>query len=218
MITLRQIERSYNARTYERLLRDLSANRPESLFHFDGESGWAALAAAMAVIRLDELSQSHSALCGKLIRALIASQEADGGWGDPAATSLVLRALLCGQGNGVAIERGLKYLADLQKPEGIWPAVPIRRMPADAQTSAFVLHQLAGHACFRKAVRIDDAVAWFQEHGDQLDDASRRLWERASFRCPAARAPLTSAGAATRAPLNEMSQMRLPLLPTALAG
>src|SRR3989442_15827516 len=100
MITVKQIERAWNARQYERLFRELMACRPEADLNLEFDGGWAAPAAAMAVIRLDELSQSHVPACAMLIRCLIASQQSDGGWGDLTTTALCLRALLCGNGHG----------------------------------------------------------------------------------------------------------------------
>src|SRR3954462_15686648 len=107
MITIRQIERAWNDRTYEKLFRWLVATRPESTFRFEQEQGRAIPAAVMAVIRLDELSQSYVRLFAKLVSAVIAGQEPDGGWGDPMTTALCLRALSCSNGDGVAIDRGL---------------------------------------------------------------------------------------------------------------
>lgn len=183
MITVRQIDRAWTARTYEKLFRELTAARPESGFRFHHEQGRATPAAAMGVIRLDELSQSHVPLYAKLLRAVLASQEADGGWGDAMTTALCLRALQCGNGDGAAIERGLAYLSNLQKTEGVWPAVPLRRMPADGYTSAFVLLQLGDNPRFRDAVRFADAVAWFESREATLDPTTRALWDRARHRC-----------------------------------
>ena len=81
------------------------------------------------------------------------------------------------------VDRGLKYLADLQKSDGIWPKIPFRRMPADPSVSAFVLYQLGDDARFRATVRIDDAVKFFQTHESSLDTEARRLWQRARLRC-----------------------------------
>ena len=198
MITIRQIERSWTARTYDKLFRELAAARPEAAFRFDHEQGRATPAAAMAVIRLDELSQSYVPLYAKLVRAILASQETDGGWGDAMTTALCLRALLCSNGDGVAVDRGLTYLANLQKSEGVWPAVPLRRMPADAYVSAFVLLQLGDNARFREAVRFADAVAWFESHEGSLDPTARPLWDRAGHRCRVNRPAGASAGVDTR--------------------
>lgn len=183
MITIRQIERSWTARTYDKLFRELVATRPESTFRFEHEQGRSTPAAAMALIRMDELSQSYVPLYGKLLRAVLASQESDGGWGDAMTTALCLRALLCSSGDGVAIDRGLTYLANLQKTEGVWPAVPLRRMPADGYVSAFILLELGDNPRFRDAVRFSDAVAWFESHESGLDPTTRALWDRARHRC-----------------------------------
>lgn len=183
MFTVRQIEKTWGAQQYDRLLRDLMAARPEGGFQLHLESGRAAAAAAMAVIRLDELSQAQAAICPELIRAILSAQHADGGWGDPAVTALCLRALLCGNGQGVSIERGLLYLATLQKTEGIWPREPLRRMPADALASAFVLFELGDNRAFRATVRFGEAMEWFEKNERSLDAETRRLWDRTKVRC-----------------------------------
>ena len=115
MITVRQVERDWNARHYEKLFRELTAFRPEASFRFEFEDNRSTPAAAMALIRLEELSQAHVPLYGRLLRAVLASQDQrDGGWSDPMVTALCLRALMAGRGNGLAIDLGLRYLADLQ--------------------------------------------------------------------------------------------------------
>lgn len=182
MTTLRQIERYWLAKEYVKLFRELAAARPEGRFEFETEIR-APLAAALAVIRLDELVQSHAPLYARLLRSLLLSQESDGGWGDPVTTALCLRALLCGEGNGLAVERGMTYLANLQKDEGIWPSLPLRRMPADAAASAFILSQLGDSPVFRQAVRLDAAAVWFECHASELDEQAAALWARASLRC-----------------------------------
>ena len=184
MVTVRQMEREWDDRKYEKLLAGLVAARPEHAFGFDFSGGRAAPAAAMALIRLDELNQTHVPLYARLVRALLASQShADGGWGDPAVTALCLRALTGGRGNGVSVERGFDYLADLQKDDGLWPAGPIRRMAADTCTSAFILYQLANIANFREAVRFNDAVAWFDLHANKADRDTRMWWRLAQPKC-----------------------------------
>ena len=98
-------------------------------------------------------------------------------------TALCVRALLCGGGQGAAVERGLHYLATLQKPEGIWPREPLRRMPADAFASAFILMQLGERDAFRRAVRFDDAIDFFTANAPAMDPDARRLWTHAAVRC-----------------------------------
>ncbi len=183
MTTVRQIERSWTGRDYGRLFTDLLSTRPEAVFRAEFETSRPALAAAMAVIRLEELSQSHVPLYARLLRAILAEQEADGGWGDAATTAVCLRALLCGRGNGVALDRGMRYLANLQKTEGIWPNLPLKRLAGDAPSSAFILYQLGDNPQFRKAVRFAEAVGWFQSHASSLDEEARQMWEHASLRC-----------------------------------
>lgn len=183
MITVRQIERHWEAKAYDKLFGELLLARPEGSFRLGFDTARALPAAALAIIRLDELSQSHVKLYSKLVKAVLSAQEADGGWGDLVTSALCLRALFCGNGNGVAIERGLAYLAGLQKSEGIWPNIPIRRMPADAYVSALILYQLGDNPAFRKAVRISDAATWFALHEPSLDAETRALWNRVRVRC-----------------------------------
>lgn len=182
MITLRQIEHLWNVKAYRRLAGELLSARSEGTCRLESELGNSLGAAALSVIRIDELVQSHHPLNRKLLNVILLAQESDGGWGDPLRTALCLRALLCARGEGSTVERGLSYLATMQKSEGVWPKEPIRRMPADGLVSAFVLFELAGAARFRELVRIDDAVAWFNIHLDSLDTDARRMWELASLR------------------------------------
>ena len=184
MLTVRQMEREWVERKYEKLFDALVAARPEATYPFDLSGGRAIPAAAMALVRLDELNQSHVPLYGRLVRALLAAQSAtDGGWGDPAVTALCLRALTAGRGNGLAVERGLDYLAGLQKSDGLWPAGPIRRMAADPVTTAFLLYQLGDKPAFRGAVRFDEAMDWFESRGRRLDRDARDWWELARMKC-----------------------------------
>lgn len=190
MITVKQIEQCWGSRQYERLYRDLIAFRPEANLPVTPDAGWAAPAAAMAVIWLDDFSQSHAPLYPKLIKALIATQQPDGSWGDLVTTALCLRALLCCNGDGMAIQRGLAFLANLQKPEGCWPRVPHRRMPEDADVSVTVLAHLGDKEAFANAVRLDDAVAWFENNEPYLDVKTKAAWHRVARRCRRHAAPV----------------------------
>jgi len=183
MQTIRQIDRFWNARQYDRLARELLNARLEFSPRLVAELAHPVPAAAMALIRLDELNQGFHPLTQKLIRTLIAAQEADGGWGDLMVSALCLRALMCNRGQGPAIDRGIAYLAALQKDQGAWPAVPIRRTTEDAFVSAFILFQLADQPDFRAAVRFDDAIQWLAQNEPTFDPETHRLWHRASLRC-----------------------------------
>ena len=182
MVTVRQIERLWNVKSYRRLAVELLSARTEGSYRLESELGTSLGAAALAVIRLDELEQSHHPLNRKLLNVILLAQEADGGWGDPLRTALCLRALLCSRGEGHAVERGMRYLATMQKAEGVWPKEPIRRMPADGLVSAFVMFELASATRFREVVRIDAAVEWFAANEAALEPDARRLWEVASLR------------------------------------
>jgi hypothetical protein len=183
MITVRQIERFWTGKAYERLFRELLSARPEASLRLEMELGRSIPAAALAMIRLEELSQSFVPLYGQLLRTVLNDQHADGGWGETMTTALCLRALMCDRGQGLAIERGLQYLANMQKAEGIWPNVPIRRMPADPFGSAFILLQLGDKEPFRQSVRFVEALGWFELNEGSLDAEARKLWDRAALRC-----------------------------------
>ena len=183
MMTVRQIERLWGSNNYDRLFHELLTARPEAALRLGVDTTRPVCAAALGVIRLDELSQSHAPICSKLIRSIIAAQQEDGGWGDLVTTALCLRALLANGGNGVAIQGGLEYLVNLQKPEGIWPNIPIRRMPADPYVSALILFELAGQPGVASVVRLDDAVTWFENNQEILDLETRQLWSRAKLKC-----------------------------------
>ena len=115
MQTTRQIDRFWNARQYDRLARELLSARIEFSARLLGEIAHSVPAAALALIRLDELNQGFHPLNEKLIRTIIAAQEGDGGWGDLIVSALCLRALMCNRGQGIAIDRGIAWLANLQK-------------------------------------------------------------------------------------------------------
>jgi len=189
-MTVKQIERNWLAREYARLSDELLTNRPEGMYRQRLSASPALCAAAAGMIRLDELNQSDVPVFGLLLRTLLAAQESDGGWGDLVTTAWGLRALLLDRGGGLAVARGLAYVAALQQSQGIWPAIPIRRMPADPLVSAFVLFQLGDSDDFRRAVRFADATVWFnsrcaggQSTTSELDGESRTMWERARLRC-----------------------------------
>jgi hypothetical protein len=187
MLIIRQIERLWNAGQHRKLFEQLVSCRPEMSAKSQLDSGWALPAAALALIRLNEYDQGQTAFESQLIRFILAAQEADGGWGDLMTTALCLRALCASNGQGPAIDRGMKYVANLQQPTGIWPKIPIRRMPADAYVSAFVLFQLIECPQFHSAVRVDDAFDWMTTNADTLDPQAKTLWKLVASHRPAKR-------------------------------
>src|SRR5438128_8171634 len=131
MITIRHIERLFSHHQHPRLYRELIAGRPEANLGLDDVLGRVVPIAALGMIRLDELSQSHTSMYRRLLNVVLTAQQPDGGWGDPMATAVALRSLLGSGGHGSAVERGLRYLADLQQEDGLWPLEGLRRMSAD---------------------------------------------------------------------------------------
>src|SRR4051812_10846813 len=103
MITIRQIERLFDAQQYRRLTAELLATRAEALAELQMALARAVPVAALGIIRMDELSQAHHGLYRRLLNVVLTAQDKDGGWGEPLTTALCLRALLCGNGNGPAV-------------------------------------------------------------------------------------------------------------------
>src|SRR5262249_10281530 len=80
MLTVRHIEKLWDARKYQQILCELISPRVEMAAGEELNQTPDAAAAALALIRLDELHQAHASLCSRLIRSLVSLQEADGGW------------------------------------------------------------------------------------------------------------------------------------------
>jgi hypothetical protein len=186
MITTRQIERLWTNRRYGRLTDDLLGNRWEAAYRHKLTGSPALLAAAISMIRLYELDQSGAPVFGNLLRTILAAQESDGGWGDLAVTALCLRALMLDGGAGPAVARGIAYLAGLQQPEGSWPAIPFRRLPADPFMTAFIAAELGESADFRSRTRWTDTTDWLAA-ACELEE-SRGMWERIRLRSRQAKA------------------------------
>jgi hypothetical protein len=182
MITVRHIEKLYTGRAYSKMVVDLFKGRPEFAGKLIDELSSEPAAIALSLIRLDELSQAHVPLYGRLLRRLITLQSTDGGWIDPATTALAAKALSLQSGGGVAITRAFDYLANLQKESGIWPSHPIRRMDGDPLVSAFILYHLADLPGFRERVRLEDATRWFEAEVVRADVETATLWRRGNAR------------------------------------
>src|SRR5439155_23951240 len=100
MITVRHIERLFSHHQHPRLYRELIAGRPEgSLGGVEAVLARVVPIAALGMIRLDELSQSHTSMYRRLLNVVLTAQQPDGGWGDAMTTALAVRALL-GDGGG----------------------------------------------------------------------------------------------------------------------
>ncbi len=184
MLTVRHLEREWNARAYRRLMAELLSARGEASPKAMTDLAKPAGVAAMVMVRLDELGQAHVPLFSTLLRTVLAAQDADGGWGDPVVTALAVRALRLANGNGVAVDRGMQYLANLQKENGLWPAEPLKRLSGDSFVTAWVLFHLGGDPSFRRLVQYDDALAALELMESEHTPETRRLWARVNRRQP----------------------------------
>ena len=158
MLTVRQIERWWQVQAFDRMTDELCVGRAEAVGGIRQLLTGATAAAALAVIRLDELHQSHQPFAGRVLRYLIASQHPDGGWGDPVTTALAVRALSRGAGTGQSIDKAVTRLTALQRDDGQWPREPFRRFPGDCAVTAFVLFQLAETRTRAAAALIDTTI------------------------------------------------------------
>ena len=178
MITIRQIERLWAAKLYRRLVRDCTAARPEASLRLEADLAGRCTAAAVAMVRLEELNRRPAPVFDLLRRAVVAGQSADGGWGDAASTAMCLRALSVAGDAAAAVERGIGYLHNLQRDDGLWHA--------DPYLTALALLHLTADSRLRE--RCDDlhlhaAADWLDFHPAKLDAEARRLWSRTSVRC-----------------------------------
>lgn len=142
MLTMKQAERFWNLKAYGRLIDELCPGRAEAVGGIRQLINGPVAAAALTVIRMHELLQSHHPFVGKMVRFLVASQASDGGLGDAVTTALAIRALATDRGTGQALESAIRFVDLLQRDDGEWPREPLRRMPGDPAVTAFVLLQL----------------------------------------------------------------------------
>ncbi|HEV8378432.1 MAG TPA: hypothetical protein VGP99_06245 [Tepidisphaeraceae bacterium] len=188
MITVRQLERLWQEKAFARISGLLLEMRPESSLRLAQELTRATPIAAVVIIRLDELAQAHTPFCSRMIRTILAAQELDGGFGDALTTTLAIRALSCSSGHGPAIDRALNYLGTLQKEDGSWPRIPLRRFPGDAFTTALILYHLGENEAFIHSTRAEAAFDWLSAHEPELDIETTRLFR--TLRLRLAQAPL----------------------------
>jgi hypothetical protein len=193
MITARQIDRLFRTGDFSRLLHDLTSHRADALIRWDARASRQVLAAAMAAIRLDELNFAAHPLSGQMLQVVIRAQDAEGGWGDAITTALCLRALMARGGNGMAIERGLNYLANLQQEAGSFPAGPFRRMPADGHTTAAVTYLLGDQVAAFAAIDVSGGAAWLNRYLAEIDVPTRVIARTAVTRCRRAPMPAPTA-------------------------
>lgn len=184
MLTVRQIERWWRGGGHERILSELSAGRVEATGEVKTLLVGPVSAAALAVIRLDELNQSAHPLASEFVHYIITHENAAGGWADAATTALCVRALSCSRGHGVVIDRGLSALAASQRPDSLWARTSGNRIAeGDLHVTAFIVVQLV-NAGVRGAVRIEDALAAIDATDRAAEPGLMRLRSHAAHRMP----------------------------------
>jgi hypothetical protein len=188
MITVRQLERLWHEKAYARMSALLLEMRQESSIRLAQELARPIPIAALSIIRLDELAQSHTSFCSRMIRTILAAQEQDGGFGDALTTALCIRAFSCCNGHGPAIDRAMNYLGTLQKEDGSWTRIPLRRFPGDAFTTALILYHLGENEKFIHFTRAEVAFDWLSAHEPHLDIETMRIFR--TLRLRLAQAPL----------------------------
>lgn len=188
MITVRQLERLWMEKAYARMSALLLEMRPECSLRLAQELARPLPVAALAIMRLDELSQAHAPFCSRMVRQILAAQESDGGFGDALTTALCIRALSCGNGNGASIDRAIQYLATLQKEDGSWPRIPLRRFSGDAFVTSLILYHLAGNEAFVRCTHALEAFDYLCTLESEMDSETSRIFR--NLRVRFAQAPL----------------------------
>jgi hypothetical protein len=163
MFTTRQIGRLWRQGDYGLIVQACLDARPEAVAPWREDLSGPVAAAALALVRFDELACPDHEPAREFLRCVLAAQRPDGGFGSMVLSAVCLRALLAGNGSGPAVERAIDFLARHQRADGLWPAQPNDRLPGDPTVTAFVLLHLGYCPRFTSAVRLEEAL-------DQLHD------------------------------------------------
>ena len=159
MTTVRQIGGLLGDGQNRKLFNELCRYRADIPEMLAGELGVSPTAtAALATIRLQELSQTRVPIYRNLVAKLVEAQEANGGWGNTLITALATRALVNEPTARQAGLRGITLLGQLQKEDGSLPRETVRRLPGDATATAFTLVQLGRLADFAQCFRLEAAI------------------------------------------------------------
>lgn len=206
MVSANLIDRMFRRHQPEALIDALSANgydfppvlriRLAQPVHGDPAATPPA-ALAMGLRRLVELTYGPTSLSRAMTHELLAQQQPDGSFADdPIATAAAVAALdlLLTDHHGLqpdesaaaiaAIERAIASLIPLQDADGLFTAPCDRTLQDRALTSAFLALMLAGHDAARTGLRFADLLDWFEQHQDDLEPYTRRLWLTARTAAP----------------------------------
>lgn len=210
MISVNRIEKLFHGRQFEQLLTNIAANGMELPLPLQIRLAQTPAApVGLGLRRLAELTYGPTGLSREMAGYLVVLQREDGSFGgDPLATAAAIAAMskLLGDRNHRAAaemleaprERALAALANMQAADGLFIAPADRTDQDRALTAAFILSLLARDDEFRQSVRSADLFDWFEQHQDDLDPQSARVWSLARMGAPAP-APVSPAVAAIAA-------------------
>ena len=161
MQTARHLERLWTAGRYSKLIDMIATPRRMAL----PDEPRKVIAAAVVLLRLQELNQPIGSF-GKVMRGtLIAEQAADGSWADDVrVTALCVRAL----GGGDAADAGRAALTRVQHDDGGFPALAVKRLPGDVPATIEVVGHLL-HLPPGELPDVDGALAWLDRECPRKD-------------------------------------------------
>lgn len=107
------------------------------------DNGLLRLASAwVARFPTDPFSELVRTAARELARRLVDQQCPDGGWGSPQQSALRLEGVALWAPQAGVLLRGMRLLAETQRPDGAWAAEPLYLMPGKS------LHEIAYHSSF----------------------------------------------------------------------
>ena len=207
MLTNSKLTRLWNQSRYRALIREICDGRPEARLELDQRCGGPVAAAALGMLRLAELNQTHLPLASLLAERVLWSQNRDGSWGGPGdnvplVTALAVRAIAAKPSR--AVDVGRIAGVDLDRPAGepkrlaaspeAWRAAVDRGLAhlastqaewqRDPFTTAFVLLQLGRQPGFLEMICVADVLAAEPTGGrkQEPDAATRWAWRNVHLR------------------------------------
>lgn len=189
MLSVNMLQRFLDAGDYTRIVRAIAGNGVAIPLPLQARLAYPAAATALGLRRLVELTYGPTGLSRSALSILLHLQRPDGSFAgscerDPLATAAAASAFSAvldhhGPAAGPEVEpardRALDALAAMQDERGLFLGPDDRTWQDQALTSAFVLSLLAGDERFCAAVRVADALTWFDDNERRLEPATEEL-------------------------------------------